>query len=732
MTRYDFMAQESEKPNQKSSFSRRTGQWCVYALFRLFEAVLRLLPLPVVFVIGEIGGLAAWALARSYRQLVQRNLDIAFGREMDVHARRRLARQHFQRLGANLLSSLKVPTMPLAEIEAVVSIEGIDHVKKGIRDHLGFVYAICHMGNWEILAQMPSICPTGKPGTLFQPLGNPFLNAHIARLRARFGFQLFDRHDGFHTTVQFLRDGGGLGVLVDQHAGDSGVWCPLFGRLASTTTLGALLTLRTGGPVLPLGIITTGRARWKIVVTPPVQGPRRHVGQLTATLNSELEKLIRLSPADWFWVHNRWKTPRPNFLLAQYKRGVEYPSGMSSAHLQPFEILVRAPNWLGDACMAMPAVRALKRGRPDARITVLTPAKLADFWREVSEVDAIIEKDVGPTKDGILAVQRIIKATRVRYDVAVLMVESPRGALEVAGCGIPRRVGYRGRWRHRLLNQIVPPARPGPLRHHIHHFLGIAENCGAAVDDPALLRPLRDHLPTRADHSKQEPLRLALCAGAEYGPAKRWPLGNFAAAAHTVSATLNSEWSLIGAPSETAMGTTLSAMMSDTPHRNLVGQTSLRQLIDELSACDLLLTNDTGTMHLAAALGIRVVAVFGSTEPGWTGPSGHGHTVLRHHVPCSPCFKRSCPLTQGRYKCLDAISAEKAAWAVIDALGQVTPTPAPTPARAPTPAPKSTPSPVEMPVPTSAPTSAPAPSSALTVARAPTDPTKQTKPRWTK
>jgi lipopolysaccharide heptosyltransferase II len=521
-------------------------------------------------------------------------------------------------------------------------------------------------------------------------------------------------------------------VLVDQHAGDSGVWCPLFGRLASTTTLGALLTLRTGGPVLPLGIITTGRARWKIVVTPPVQGPRRHVGQLTATLNSELEKLIRLSPADWFWVHNRWKTPRPNFLLAQYKRGVEYPSGMSSAHLQPFEILVRAPNWLGDACMAMPAVRALKRGRPDARITVLTPAKLADFWREVSEVDAIIEKDVGPTKDGILAVQRIIKATRVRYDVAVLMVESPRGALEVAGCGIPRRVGYRGRWRHRLLNQIVPPARPGPLRHHIHHFLGIAENCGAAVDDPALLRPLRDHLPTRADHSKQEPLRLALCAGAEYGPAKRWPLGNFAAAAHTVSATLNSEWSLIGAPSETAMGTTLSAMMSDTPHRNLVGQTSLRQLIDELSACDLLLTNDTGTMHLAAALGIRVVAVFGSTEPGWTGPSGHGHTVLRHHVPCSPCFKRSCPLTQGRYKCLDAISAEKAAWAVIDALGQVTPTPAPTPARAPTPAPKSTPSPVEMPVPTSAPTSAPAPSSALTVARAPTDPTKQTKPRWTK
>jgi hypothetical protein len=179
------------------------------------------------------------------------------------------------------------------------------------------------------------------------------------------------------------------------------------------------------------------------------------------------------------------------------------------------------------------------------------------------------------------------------------------------------------------------------------------------------------------------------------------------------------------------MGATLSAMMSDTPHRNLVGQTSLRQLIDELSSCDLLLTNDTGTMHLAAALGIRVVAVFGSTEPGWTGPSGHGHTVLRHHVPCSPCFKRTCPLTQGRYKCFDAISAEKAAWAVIDALGQGTLTPAPAPT------PKSTPAPT--PVPTSALTApateaapTPAPTSALTVVRAPAHPTKKSKPRWTK
>lgn len=661
----DNHASASAHPTAKAPRLPRVGQWLAYAAFRTFEAVLRLLPLPAVFTLGEIGGGLAWAVASPYRRLVLDNLRIAYGRELDDTARRHLARSHFRRLGANLLSSLKVPTMPRAEIEKIVAIEGIEHVQKGIRDNLGFIYAICHMGNWEVLAQMPEICPTGKPGTLFQPLSNPFLNAHIARLRSRFGFRLFDRHDGFHTTVQFLRDGGGLGVLVDQHAGDSGVWCPLFGRLASTTTLGALLTLRTGGPVLPLGIITTGRARWKIIVSPPVLGPRSDIGRLTAQLNAELEKLIRLSPADWFWVHNRWKTPKPNFLLARYKRGVEYPAGMSVADLQPFEILVRTPNWLGDACMALPAVLAIKGGRPDARLTVLTPAKLADFWRAVPGIDAIIEKDSGATTDGVLAVRRKIRATGIRYDVAILLVDSPRSAFEVSGCGIPRLVGYRGRWRRHLLHQIVPAPKPGPPRHHSHHFLAIAAHCGADIGDLRLHPPLRP----RAPHPQTgRPPRLGLCPGAEYGPAKRWPAEKFAATARAVTAATGAEWSLLGAPSDEAVGTELVALLGDTPHHNRIGKTTLAQLMDELSSLDLLLTNDTGTMHLAATLGVPVVAVFGSTEPAWTGPAGPGHTILRHHVPCSPCFQRECPLRQQRYRCFDAITAESAAHAVIKAL----------------------------------------------------------------
>ncbi len=667
------MAQTNAPKARSGPPLTRAGQWMVYAIFRAFETALRLLPLRLVFTLGEWSGALAWLLAPPYRRLVLDNLRIAFGREMDDAARRRLARLHFRRLGANLLSSLKLPTMPLADIESVIAIDGLEHVEKGIRDNLGFIYAICHMGNWEALAQIPAICPTGKPGTLYQPLSNPFLDAHMARLRSRFGFRLFDRNDGFHATVQFVRDGGGLGVLVDQHAGDGGIWCPLFGRLASTTSLGALLTLRTGGPVLPLGIVTTGHARWKIVVLPPVAGRAGDVAGLTAQLNVELEKLIRLSPVDWFWVHNRWKTPKPNFLLARYKRGVEYPPGMPAADLQPFEILVRAPNWLGDACMALPAVRALKAGRPDARVTVLTPAKLADFWRAVGEVDAIIEKDPGGDRDGVFAVRRRIRATGRRYDVAVLLVDSPRSAFEVAGCGIPRLVGYRGRWRARLLDQIVPSPKPGPLVHHSHHFLAIAGHCGADIDDPRLRRPLRARATASrppADGRDTGPPRIGLCAGAEYGPAKRWPAERFAAAAAAVSAATGAEWTLLGSATDSPIGDALARLLDGVPHHNLIGQTTLAALIDVLATLDLLLTNDTGTMHLAAALGVPVVAVFGSTEPAWTGPSGPGHTLLRHHVPCSPCFHRECPLKHGRYRCFEAVTPEDAAAAVIAALAR--------------------------------------------------------------
>ena len=149
------------------------------------------------------------------------------------------------------------------------------------------------------------------------------------------------------------------------------------------------------------------------------------------------------------------------------------------------------------------------------------------------------------------------------------------------------------------------------------------------------------HPPSTTHHPR--PI-IGLCPGAEYGPAKRWLPERFAETMRAVHEKTGCEWKLFGVEKDRPVADTILTAAA-IPVTDLIGKTTLAQLIDELRTCDLLLTNDTGTMHLAAHLGIPVVALFGSTEPTLTGPLGPQHRILRHHVECSPCFLRECPST---------------------------------------------------------------------------------------
>lgn len=629
-----------------------------YLVYRIVESVCRLLPLPLVWQTGRVVGRVVCLVLPGYRRLVRRNLEIALGRDRSAAELDWLTREHFATLVANLLSSLKVSYMAEADVLARLETRGMEKVGVLLKEGKGLIYALCHMGNWEVLSQTNILGPGVKSASMYQALANPLLNAHILRRRSRSVCTLFDRKDGFQTPAGWLRDGNALGILADQHAGDSGVWCPFFNRLASTTTLPALLSRRTGAPLVPLTVETIGPARWRLVCGEPIPMTKgMNVDTATAYLNRMLEEGIRHSPADWFWVHNRWKTPNPDFLLARYKRGVALPFGQLKENLQPFEILIRSSNWLGDACMAVPAVRAIRRGRPDARLTILTPEKLAGFWRAIPEVDAVLAI---PRDAGILSAARVIQQSGVYYDAAVLLPNSLRSALESWLARIPRILGYQGHHRKWLLDQIIPPKkRITPTGHHVRHYLRIAWRLGAEVEDPTLQDPLPD---TAGPPGKK--VRIGICAGAEYGPAKRWPLDRFAEAIKQIMAGLDAEIVLFGAPGEKAMGEELSGLLEGRCE-NLVGATSLEGLMEELRRCRLLLTNDTGTMHLAALLGTPVVAIFGSTEPAWTGPLGEGHTVIREQVECSPCFLRECPMD---FRCMKAVTPERVSQTVRQAL----------------------------------------------------------------
>jgi lipopolysaccharide heptosyltransferase II len=225
-----------------------------------------------------------------------------------------------------------------------------------------------------------------------------------------------------------------------------------------------------------------------------------------------------------------------------------------------------------------------------------------------------------------------------------------RAALEVWLAGVPRRVAYRGHHRLWLLNQIIPErSRLGLVEHQVLHYLQIAREAGGLSEPPAV----RIFLPQ--GKSNGATAKIGLCPGAEYGPAKRWLPERFAEVAVAVSAQRPVQWILFGTSGDAEIGATIEASVGINCI-NRIGKTTLHELTAELSECALLLTNDTGTMHLATILGVPVVTIFGSTEPRLTGPLGSGHHVIRHQVECSPCFLRECPID---FRCMKAVMVDE-------------------------------------------------------------------------
>jgi heptosyltransferase-2 len=624
--------------------------FCIYLLYRAGTAIASVLPVRVLFAIGSFLGLGAWLFLPQYRRLARRNLAIAFANEKSSRELRRIARRNFQCLSANLVCNLKMVSMPAEKLARYVEPENLDAARQELQAGRPVVLVLSHIGSWELAAQLvPHYLPY-RIGSPYQSLRNRYIDRDVSRRRARTGAELFDRSEGFHKPIELLRSGGLLGIFADQHAGDHGVWTPLFGRLASTSALPGLLAKRTGATVMAAAVHTVGPGRWRMVFTPRLDSPGDSVNAITWKANATIEQQIRKAPEDWLWVHNRWKTPKPNFLLTHYKRGIYLPPEIPAKNLKPFRILIRSANWLGDSIITVPAVRAIKAGRPDAHITIAAPEKIAPVWKLVPDIDEVL-----PLKPGsFFSVVRTIRR-QAPFDVAILFPNSLRAALEVWLAGIPRRVGFRGHHRRWLLNQIITEdPRRGPIQHQVYRYLRLAGEIGA----PQAAPEIRKFLPRIKTNGA--PAKLGLCPGAEYGPAKRWLPERFAEVALAIAEERPIQWILFGTAADSDRGAAIESALG-AHCVNRIGQTTLDQLAAELGDCALLLTNDTGTMHLATLIGVPVVAVFGSTEPRLTGPLGIGHAILRHQVECSPCFLRECPID---FRCMKAVSVEEVVAAV--------------------------------------------------------------------
>lgn len=326
------------------------------------------------------------------------------------------------------------------------------------------------------------------------------------------------------------------------------------------------------------------------------------------------------------------------------------------------KILVVAPSWVGDTMLMHPMLVRLKQRHPDCLIDVLAPPWTEELLRQMPEVNETIHNQFPHGALQFAARFSLGRQLRDRhYDQAIVLPNSLKSALIPFFAGIPIRTGFVGEMRYGLLNDSRKlDKRALPLM--VERFAQLAE-----LPRDAIQRPLPP--PRLAVSAEQRQLVLdkfgltlskpvaVFCPGAEFGPAKRWPIPYFAELAQRLQQQGYMVW-IVGSPKDQEIGDKIVAL-GNLSTRNLCGSTNLADAIALLDCADLVVSNDSGLMHLAAALDRPMLALYGSSSPSFTPPLSHHAQILKIDIPCSPCFKRECPL--GHFKCMKNLTPQMVA-----------------------------------------------------------------------
>jgi heptosyltransferase-2 len=312
-------------------------------------------------------------------------------------------------------------------------------------------------------------------------------------------------------------------------------------------------------------------------------------------------------------------------------------------------LLIRATNWLGDAVMTTPALAGVREGFPDARIVLLARPLVAEMFRRHPDVDEVMVYERPGRHDGVSGRLRLAgELRRRRFDGALLLQNAFDAALLAFLGRIPERAGYPTDGRRMLLTLPVP-LPPGILeRHEVEYYLCLLDGLGIPRPEPVSLKLVvaEEERAAMADRlaslgiERGAPI-LAVNPGATYGSAKRWYPDRFAGVADVLSAEWGAKVVIVGSGAEAPLAGEIEAA-ARTPPVNLAGKTTVRELMALLSLSTLLVTNDSGPMHIAAALGVPLVAIFGPTDRRRTSPWSERAKVVQVEIDCSPCRRRVC------------------------------------------------------------------------------------------
>jgi heptosyltransferase-2 len=335
------------------------------------------------------------------------------------------------------------------------------------------------------------------------------------------------------------------------------------------------------------------------------------------------------------------------------------------------KVLLRATNWLGDAVMSLPAIRVVRQVFPHAHIAVLARPSVADLYAREGAIDQVI---VYPAS-GRRECARRLRAEQ--FDGAILLQNAFDAALVVWLAGIPERIGYRRDGRGILLTRAIPVPEPGDIpRHERFYYLELLRRAGLIERFPESVEIRLDGIGAAREAGAAHLRALGVAGpaigispGAAYGDAKRWLPERFAESGRQLAGTIEASVLVFGSAEERSLCESVAEGLrrGGIDVRNVAGETSLREFIDLAAACRLFLTNDSGAMHVASALGVPTVAVFGATDDTTTGPTGALARVVREHAECSPCLLRECPID---HRCMTRVTAEHVTRAASTLLSQ--------------------------------------------------------------
>ncbi|MEZ4528378.1 MAG: lipopolysaccharide heptosyltransferase II [Desulfobacterales bacterium] len=327
------------------------------------------------------------------------------------------------------------------------------------------------------------------------------------------------------------------------------------------------------------------------------------------------------------------------------------------------KILIRAANWVGDAVMSTPMIRAVRGNFPHAHISILAKPWVAPVFEHSPHIDQILVYEAAGRHKGISGILRLAKELRTYdFDMALLVQNAFEAALISFLAGIPIRAGYNTDGRTFLLTHAVPMSKEIKKRHQIDYYLGIPEGLGLHTFG----REMRVEISVPDRKRSAEILRnlgiseekgmIGINPGAAYGSAKRWPKDRYAQLCGQLRRSCSDMPVIVfGGPDEAQLGQEICQLAGEGCF-SLAGQTNLREAISLIERCRLFVTNDSGLMHAAAALHIPQIAIFGPTDHSTTSPADSASRMIRVPTPCSPCMKQECPLKH--HQCMKAVSAD--------------------------------------------------------------------------